>query len=92
MIKKLRIKLILASMFSLVLVLFVIVGGINVLNIFQMIERADMVLDILENHEGQLPKLAMWVRFPSSAPKSKPGYPYFYGMDISVFLYFLVAF
>ncbi|MDR3766922.1 MAG: HAMP domain-containing sensor histidine kinase [Butyricicoccus sp.] len=57
MIKKLRLKLILASMFSLLVVLLVIIGGINVLNVYQVVQRADMVLDILENHDGQLPKL-----------------------------------
>lgn len=76
MIKKLRIKLILASMFSLVLVLFVIVGGINVLNIFQMIERADMVLDILENHEGQLPKLDTLLDEEGDHAYTSPEVPY----------------
>ena len=40
----------------------------------------------------KLPKLAMWVRFPSSAPKSKPEYPYFCGMDIPVFCVLLAFF
>ena len=47
MIKKLRIKLILVSMLSLLVVLLAIVGSINLLNVQRMVDEADGVLDIL---------------------------------------------
>lgn len=47
MIKKLRIKLILVSMLSLLAVLLAIVGGINLMNVHRMVDEADGVLDIL---------------------------------------------
>lgn len=57
MIRKLRIKLIVVSMGSLLVVLLLIVGSINALNYAQVIDRADLVLDVLEDNEGLLPKL-----------------------------------
>ena len=55
MIKKLRIKLILVSMLSLLAVLLAIVGGINLMNVHRMIGEADGVLDILAENDGRLP-------------------------------------
>ena len=55
MIKKLRIKLILVSMLSLLVVLLAIVGSINILNVHRMIAEADGVLDILAENDGRLP-------------------------------------
>lgn len=55
MIKKLRIKLILVSMLSLLVVLLAIVGSINLLNVRRMVDEADGVLDILAENDGRLP-------------------------------------
>ena len=49
MIKKLRIKLIVASMISLFLVLFIIGGIAGVLNYRKIAEDADRILEVLEN-------------------------------------------
>lgn len=48
MIKKLRIKLIVASMISLFLVLFIIGGIAGVLNYRKIAEDADRILEVLE--------------------------------------------
>ena len=51
MIKKLRIKLIAASMASLFLVLFVIGGIVGILNYKKIIDDADQILEVLEETE-----------------------------------------
>lgn len=55
MIRKLRIKLILASMLSLVLVLTVIFGVVGILNYRKIITDADSILAILEENDGTFP-------------------------------------
>lgn len=55
MIRKLRIKLIAASMLSLLLVLSVIFGVIGVLNYREIVTDADIVLGILEQNDGSFP-------------------------------------
>lgn len=57
MIKKLRIKLIAASMASLFLVLFVIGGIVGVLNYQKIVGDADRILEILEQNSGTFPKM-----------------------------------
>ena len=57
MIKKLRIKFIALSMFSLLLVLFIIMGSINILNYQDIIKDADSVLSILKSNNGAFPKM-----------------------------------
>ena len=57
MIKKLRIKLIAASMVSLFLVLFVIEGSVGVLNYKKIVKDADRILEILEKNAGVFPKM-----------------------------------
>lgn len=52
MIKKLRIKLIAASMASLFLVLFVIGGIVGILNYKKIVDDADGILDVLEKMKG----------------------------------------
>lgn len=52
MIKKLRIKLIVASMISLFLVLFIIGGIAGVLNYRKIAEDADRILEVLEKNAG----------------------------------------
>ena len=57
MIKKLRIKFIALSMFSLLLVLFIIMGSINILNYQDIVKDADNVLSILKSNNGAFPKM-----------------------------------
>ena len=56
MIKKLRIKLIAVAMLSLFLVLFIIVGTVNILNYKKLIREADNTLLILMENNGIFPK------------------------------------
>lgn len=55
MIRKLRIKLILASMLSLLLVLTVIFGAVGILNYKKIVTDADSILEILEENDGSFP-------------------------------------
>ena len=55
MIRKLRIKLILASMLSLLLVLTAIIGVAGILNYRELVVNADNVLDILSANDGVFP-------------------------------------
>lgn len=55
MIKKLRIKLIAASMASLFLVLFVIESIVGVLNYKKIVNDADHILEVLEENAGKFP-------------------------------------
>ena len=55
MIRKLRIKLIFASMFSLLLVLAVIFGVVGSLNYKKIVTDADSILAILEANDGNFP-------------------------------------
>lgn len=55
MIKKLRIKLIMASMISLLTVLAVIMGAVTLLDYREMVTSADSTLDILRDNDGQFP-------------------------------------
>ena len=57
LIKRLRIKLIVVSMGSLLFVLVIILGSVNALNFSRLVDQADAVLDILEDNSGLLPKL-----------------------------------
>lgn len=55
MIRKLRVKLILASMISLLLVLSVIFGIIGVINYRKLVRDADGILTILSENDGSFP-------------------------------------
>lgn len=55
MIRKLRIKFILVSMFSMLLVLSVILGIVNVLNYDEIVHDADSVLALLNAHAASCP-------------------------------------
>lgn len=55
MIRKLRIKLILASMLSLLLVLTVIFGTVGFLNYRKIVSDADSILAILQENDGSFP-------------------------------------
>lgn len=64
MIKKLRMKLILASMISLLTVLLIIEGIAGVLNYKKIVSDADRILEILEENKG---------KFPDTQLHEKPG-------------------
>lgn len=57
MIKKLRMKFIALTMFSLLMVLLVIIGTINLLNYKRIVDNADSVLTILSENNGVFPKM-----------------------------------
>ena len=67
MIKKLRIKLIVSSMVSLLLVLCVIEGVVGVLNYKKIVRDADRVLEVLEENSGTFPK-----KIPFDQNKNRP--------------------
>lgn len=56
MIKKLRLKFIAISTLSMVIVLFVILGSINLLNYREMVQNSDMILNLLVENNGVLSK------------------------------------
>lgn len=56
MIKKLRIKFIVISISSTILVLFIILGVINLLNYREAVSRTDVVLELLLDNQGRLPR------------------------------------
>ena len=70
MIKKLRIKLIVASMISLFLVLFIIGGIAGVLNYRKIAEDADRILEVLENALCLFGGCIRWYRLRDEACSS----------------------
>lgn len=68
MIKKLRIKLIVASMTSLFLVLFVIGGIVGILNYKKIVNDADRILEVLEENAGKFPQ-----KFPTERKDARFG-------------------
>lgn len=56
MIKQLRIRFITISMFSLMLVLFIILGGINLMSYQKVVDDADAILSVLTANNGVFPK------------------------------------
>ena len=56
MIRKLRIKLIAVSMLSLLLVLLLIMGAVNIVNYQEILTEADGILTILSDNGGTFPK------------------------------------
>lgn len=75
MIKKLRIKLIAASMASLFLVLFVIGGIAGILNYKKIVDDVDRILEILEENAGAFPKMMPGER-KDIPPGMSPEIPY----------------
>ena len=57
MIQKLRTKLIVASMLSLVLVLTIIIGAASVLNYRDITTSADKILSLLQENDGNFPNM-----------------------------------
>ena len=83
MIRKLRIKLIVACMFSLLLVLLVILGVAGILNYRELAANADGILAILSENGGSFPKqdhpvggLALPYVFPKEGRRFSPELPY----------------
>ncbi len=57
MIRKLRVKLIIASMFSFFIVLFILMGTIGILNYRRVILNADSILELLAENDGAFPDM-----------------------------------
>ena len=55
MIRSLRRKLIAASMFSLAVVLFLILGGVNLMSYHKVVTDADAILAVLGANDGGFP-------------------------------------
>ncbi len=82
MIKKLRLKLIMASMASLFIVLSIIVGIVGVLNYRKIVESADTTLTMLSENDGKFPN-SMFLKGrrqkdapPKGGPQFSPELPY----------------
>ncbi len=72
MIRKLRIKLIIASMISLFTVLLIVMGTISLLNYRGVIEDADQILGILAENDGSFPDIpGAGERPPDNDPRKK---------------------
>ena len=72
MIRKLRIKLIIASMVSLFTVLLIVMGTISLLNYRGVIEDADQILGILAENDGSFPDIpGAGERPPENDPRKK---------------------
>ncbi|MDO4523187.1 MAG: HAMP domain-containing sensor histidine kinase [Eubacteriales bacterium] len=56
MIRKLRIKLVIAAMLSLIVVLTIIIGAVGILNYQNIVTDADQKLQILEENDGRFPE------------------------------------
>ncbi len=78
MIKKLRIKLVAASMLSLLIVLAVIMGIVGALNYREIVEDADSTLAILAANEGSFPDAVLGgvTGEDMGTPQAEPGAPH----------------
>ncbi len=56
MIKKLQRKFIMITMGSLLLIMVLLVGSINVINLYQVNQRVDAIIQILSENQGKFPK------------------------------------
>lgn len=71
MIKKLRRKLVITSMISLLLVLMIIEGIVGILNYRKIVTDADRILNILEQNDGKFPEMIHEEQ--GQIPEGKPG-------------------
>jgi len=69
MIRKLRAKLIMVSMLSLLIVLVIIIGGINVINYRGIVDDADSVLALLSENGGHFPERPAGVLWQEVGPR-----------------------
>lgn len=77
MIRKLRIKLILASMLSLLFVLTVIFGTVGVINYRNILSDADSILSILAENDGSFPDMGLSDKeFHKREQRFSPELPY----------------
>lgn len=80
MIRKLRIKLIIAAMVSLLAVLLVIMSAVNIVYYWQVIQDADSTLSLLADNNGFFPKALHDTppdgQFPQKGPHLSPELPY----------------
>ena len=60
MIKKLRLKFALSAIISVLLVLIVLVGGINLLNYNKIVSESDQILKLLSDNNGAFPEFWMF--------------------------------
>ena len=58
MIKKLRVKMVIATMLSLLVVLSVIISSVGILNYREIVSNADITLGILAENDGRFPDSA----------------------------------
>lgn len=68
MIRKLRFRLVLVSMLSLIAVLAVIMGGLNLSNYRRIVNDADGVLALLNENGGAFPKIDRDFEWPAPGP------------------------
>lgn len=79
MIHKLRIKFIAASMLSLALVLFVILGGVNIMSYQKILRDSDRILSLLSENGGRFPGQDQ----PFDGDRPKPDRPFRPGHGLS---------
>lgn len=75
MIKKLRRKLIFVSMVSLFVVLFLVMGGIGLLNYRNTVADADSILEILKENGGKFPDMKHSKEKKGERPEQERGNP-----------------
>ena len=71
MIRKLRIKLIIASMVSLLAVLLVIMSAVNLVYYGQVIQEADSTLALLAANDGFFPKIQPRISARREIPQAR---------------------
>ena len=71
MIRRLRMRLITASMLSLLIVLSAILGGVNILNYQGIVDDADSVLNLLREGGGRFPAAPENVNWRETGPRFK---------------------
>lgn len=86
MIRKLRVKLIIASMFSFFIVLFILMGTIGILNYRRVLLNADSILELLAENDGAFPNMKnpfagkpekpFWVLHEGDGHLNSPELPY----------------
>ena len=69
MIRKLRTRLVLASMLSLIAVLGVIMGGLNLMNYQRIVRDSDGVLALLGENGGKFPRIDDNYKWPERGPR-----------------------
>ena len=75
MIQRLQLKFILISMFSVLLVLTVIMGTINILNYRKVVAEADSTLQLLSSNNGHFPKIPRYNMNPEKPPEPREPKP-----------------